>query len=309
MITTRQFIIASISAAVLAAASGALADLQEWKKTRFEIVGPDIPIAKDMDELRADFADPLVCSGCHPQHYDAWSKSYHAKSIRNAGFQALYLKYLSFLKKEETKKALGRASNVEDLRQCLFCHAPQVQFASDSVVQHISDAIAAGDWEKVRGAQISCVVCHSVTPDGKWASTSFRGDGIFFGPFRDAVPQSMHKSQYSELHTRSEFCGICHSAGKFNVYCSLVYEQQKEADPTGRVTCQNCHMKGKDNTRVAIGGKKNRTLHDHTFPGGRFPEMWREAVDMDILAKRHGQDRIQVTVNLKNKITHNIPDG
>jgi hypothetical protein len=308
MFMTRRFLITLVSAAVLAAASAALADLQEWKKTRFEVVGPEIPIAGDMETLREEFVDPLVCSGCHPRHFETWSKSYHAKSIRNAGFQALYLKYLAFLKMDETKKALGREPNTEDLRQCLFCHAPQVQLASDKVVQQISDAVATGDWDKARGAQISCVVCHSVTSDGKWASTSFKGHGVLFGPIRDPVPQAMHKSQYSELHTRSEFCGICHSVGKFNVYCSLVYEQQKAADPSGNTRCQDCHMKAQKNVQVAIGGKKDRLFHDHTFPGGRFPAMWKEAVQMDLQENRQG-NRILVAVDLKNRITHNVPDG
>lgn len=272
-------------------------------------MGKEVPTLQTMEEVRALFTDPLVCPGCRPQHHSAWSASYLACSIQNAGFQALYLKYLDFLKQEQTRKDLGREPNAEDLRQCLFCHAPQVQFASDAVVRQISDAIAAGRWDEIRGAQINCVVCHAITPQGKWSSESFQRSGTLYGPLRDPAPQAMHKSGYSPLHTKSELCGICHSLGTFNVYCSLVYEQQKEADPAGRTTCQDCHMKGREKVPVAVAGKANRTLHDHTFPGGRFVGMWAEALDVDLGAERKGEGELLVTVTLRSKVSHNIPDG
>ena len=305
----RLLVIALIASTVVVVAFSASADLLEWKKLKFETVGQELPVAQSMEELRSLFADPLVCSGCHPRQYEAWSKSFHAGSIRNAGFQALYLKYLEYLKLEETKKTLGRAATAEDLRQCLFCHAPLVQFASDGLVLKISDAIAAGNWDEIRGVQIGCVMCHAVNPQGKWVTGSFKGSGTLYGPVSDPVSQAMHKSRYSPLHTRSEFCGICHSLKTFNVFCSLVYEQQKESGAEGRVSCQDCHMKGKSNVPVAIAGKKKRTLHDHTFPGGRFNAMWGEAVDMGLLVERRKSGDVLVTVNLASKITHNIPDG
>ena len=293
----------------LAAATGARADLLEWKKMEFQVAGPDVPAAKSMDELRSMFADPLVCSGCHPSQYEAWSKSFHARSIGNAGFQALYLKYLDYLKMEETVKTLGRPASAEELRQCLFCHAPQVQYATDKLVEEISTAVVSGRWDEIRGVQISCVACHSLDPAGKWVTDSFSGKGTMFGPINDPDPGAIHKSAYSKLHTKSEFCGICHSADTFNVFCSLVYDQHKEADPAGKIQCQDCHMKGTENMPAAISGQKKRTIHDHSFPGGRFDEMWREAIDMDLHAEQQVKGDILVTVKLRNKITHNIPDG
>jgi hypothetical protein len=127
------------------------ASLSEWRETRFELVGKDVPVLQSMDELRSVFSDPLVCSACRQGHYFFWSTSYHAKSIQNAGFQALYKSYLQYLNTEEAIKELGREPNANELRQCLFCHAPQVQFASDKLVQQISDAIVAGRWDEIRG--------------------------------------------------------------------------------------------------------------------------------------------------------------
>lgn len=294
-------------ALMLAGAVTSFADLAEWKKAEFEIVGEHPPVIQSLGELRTVFADPLTCSGCHQSHYEAWSQSFHAKSIQNAGFQTLYVKYIDFL-----EKGLGRESTVEDLRQCLFCHAPPVQLVSDQVVQQISDAIVEKDWEEIRGVQISCVVCHSLTSEGKWSPASFSLDGTKYGPLRDPVPQelSIHKSEYSDLHTRSEFCGTCHSQKPFNVYCSLVYDQFKETDAAqqGQV-CQDCHMKATENVRVAVGGGENRILHSHTFPGGRFPEMWPEAIDLDLQTELRRGNEIVATVTMRSKVPHNIPDG
>lgn len=297
---------------VVAAAYVSLADFKEWKKARFEVIGADVPVIQSMEELRATFADPLTCSGCHRNHFDSWSKSYHAKSIENAGFQTLYVKYLEYLGKEETKKELGRESTVEDLRQCLFCHAPPVQFASEKLVQQISDAIVAGRWDEIRGVQISCVVCHSLTPEGKWSPESFSLGGTKYGPLADPVSEdrSVHKSEHSELHTKSEFCGICHSQQTFNVYCSLVYDQHKETASARRgEVCQDCHMPATENQQVAVGGQENRILHSHTFAGGRFKEMWPEAIDLSLLVEQTGGNEILATVTMKSKVPHNIPDG
>ncbi len=288
------------------------ASLNEWDKTRLEVVGGEVPVLQTMEDLRATFTDSLVCSACHPNHYSYWSLSYHAKSIQNAGFQALYLKYLDYLKKEEALKELGREPSADDLRQCLFCHAPQVQFASDELVQQISDAIAAGKWEEIRGAQISCVICHSITPEGKWSSESFKIDGTLYGPIRKPVSsdRSRHKSQYSELHSKPEFCAICHSRQTFNVYCSLVYEQFREtaASKQGK-TCQDCHMEGVEEVEVAIGGKKKRTIHSHLFPGGRFGENWKKAIDLSPSVEKKNPSELLLTVIIQSKVPHNIPDG
>lgn len=307
-----KLVTTALALVVVAGAFVSLADLKEWKKLRFELTGRDLPEIQSMDELRATFADPLVCSGCHPEHFTAWSESYHAKSLENAGFQSLYRTYVDYLKREETKTELGRDPTVDDLRQCLFCHAPSVQFASDRLVQQISDAVVAGRWQEIRGVQVSCVVCHSITAEGKWSPESFSTAGTKYGPIRNPAPaaRSAHQSQYSQLHTKSEFCAICHSQKPFNVYCSLVYDQfQGTAAARQGKVCQDCHMKARENVRVAVGGQERRTLHSHSFPGGRFKEMWPEALDLNLRAEPRGPNELQVAVTMRSKVPHNIPDG
>jgi hypothetical protein len=295
---------------VMLAAVVTAAHLKDWKKMQFEPTGMT-PAVETMEQFRAVFTDALTCAGCHQSHYDTWNQSFHAKSIANPSFQFLYLRYLEYLQTAEPKQILGREPGAEELRQCLFCHAPQVQFASDALVQEISDAIVAGNWEHIRTVQISCVVCHSMTPDGKWSADPFHVDGVLYGPIQDPAPAaaSRHRSEYSELHTKSEFCATCHSQKPFNVFCSLVYDQWVTTESAARgEQCQDCHMPSTENVRVAIGGRDDRTLHDHSFRGGRDKNAWPDAIDLALAAERSGGD-VLVAVTMKNKIPHNIPDG
>lgn len=291
--------------AILAGVSVAQADLLEWKKMSFEVSKP-VSVLNSMADIRTHFASPLVCSGCHQHHYEEWSNSFHAKSVRNAGFQALFQKYLEFLKKDETKQALGREAGPHELRQCIFCHAPMIQFASDRLVQQVADAIAQGRWEEVQDIQISCVVCHTFTPEGKWTG-SFGQTGTLYGPIEDPAPESAsgHQSRFSPLHKESRFCGICHSLRTFNVFCSLVFEQWEGVK--GAKHCQECHMKV-EHEKVAVGGKE-RAAHSHFFPGGRSKETIVEALDVSLHVEKATQKELQVLVTIKNKIPHNVPDG
>ena len=301
----RIVVVISLAALIVLGSSAmAQADLLEWKKMSFEVSKP-LPVINSMADIRSNFANPLVCSGCHQQHYEEWSNSYHAKSVRNAGFQALFLKYLEYLQKEETKQLLGREAGPEELRQCLFCHAPMVQFASDNLIQQVADAVAQGKWEEIQDIQISCVVCHTITPEKKWTG-SFGQTGTMFGPIKDPASDKIsgHQSRFSLLHEESKFCGICHSWRTFNVFCSLVFEQW-ESVKEDKKQCQECHMKG-EYERVAIGAKE-RAAHSHFFPGGRFKETMAEALDLSLNVET-SPGEIQVQVMVKNKIPHNVPD-
>ncbi|RPJ08342.1 MAG: hypothetical protein EHM36_05575 [Deltaproteobacteria bacterium] len=316
---------------ILVSFCGAKADILEWKTMAIE-TSESVQVLDSMGDMRKVFVSPLVCSGCHRSHHEEWDKSYHAKSVRNAGFQALFLKYLEDLKKEEMKQALGREAGPQELRQCLFCHAPMVQFASDRLVQQIADAVAHGRWDEIQDVQINCVVCHTITPEGKWTG-SFSPSGTMYGPIEDPAPAtaSGHPSKFSPLHKGSKFCSLCHSKGPFNVYCSLVYDQsQAVREPVRRAKgprrgrrapqdqsravrepvkhCQDCHMEGLGRRAVAVGGKE-RTVHSHLFPGGRFKEMWGKAIYLTLNVEKVSPGEMQVQVVMENKIPHNVPDG
>jgi len=281
------------------------ADLLEWKKMSFEVSKP-VPVLNSMTDVRKIFASPLVCSGCHHHHYEEWSNSFHAKSVRNAGFQALFQKYVEFLKKDETKQALGREAGPQELRQCIFCHAPMIQFASDELVQQVADAVEKGRWEEIQDIQISCVVCHTLAPDKKWTG-SFSQTGTMYGPIEDPAPESasVHQSRFSPLHKESRFCGICHSLKTFNVFCSLVFEQWEGVKVSKH--CQECHMQV-EHEKVAVGGKE-RAAHSHSFPGGRSKETMAGALDLSLHMEKTSSNEVLVQVSMENKVPHNVPDG
>ena len=114
--------------------------------------------------------------------------------------------------------------------------------------------------------------------------------GTKYGPFNDS-PDTIHKNQYSELHTRSEFCGGCHDvshAGN-DLPIEQTYTEWRQGpynttDPKTTVHCQDCHMRQRPgfpctgSTRDQItpvlhrletlGGKKRPHIWTHYFVGG-----------------------------------------
>jgi hypothetical protein len=82
------------------------------------------------------------------------------------------------------------------------------------------------------------------------------------GPYRDAY-SNVHPTKYSALHTRSEFCGLCHNVthaynklpieATFNEWKNSPYNT---GDPETTVNCQDCHMRQRPG--VPVTGKTER---------------------------------------------------
>jgi hypothetical protein len=114
--------------------------------------------------------------------------------------------------------------------------------------------------------------------------------GTKYGPFDDS-PDTIHKNKFSELHTRSEFCGGCHDvshAGN-DLPIEQTYTEWRQGpyntgDPETSVHCQDCHMRQRpgfpstgsterpDNPGFAtpeiLGGIKRPHIWTHYFVGG-----------------------------------------
>ncbi len=114
--------------------------------------------------------------------------------------------------------------------------------------------------------------------------------GTKFGPFDDS-PDTIHKNLFSELHTRSEFCGDCYDvshAGN-DLPIEQTYTEWRQCpyntgDSETSVHCQDCHMKQRpdfpctgsterpDNPGFAspemMGGKNRPHIWTHYFVGG-----------------------------------------
>ena len=228
---------------------------------------------------KSQFFSPISCGACHPEIFKMWSGSTHANAWKNPLFQALY---------NLGKKTAEGESQKKNIESCVRCHFPIGHSSGETNLP----------LEDEKGGVI-CDFCHSVratTGIGNAPYILSPGNaeamegGIKYGPFNDS-PDTIHKNQYSELHTRSEFCGGCHDvshAGN-DLPIEQTYTEWRQGpynttDPKTTVHCQDCHMRQRpgfpctgsterpDNPGFAspeiMGGKKRPHIWTHYFVGG-----------------------------------------
>lgn len=239
----------------------------------------DQPITVPGDVKKSQFFSPISCGACHPDIFKMWSGSTHANAWRNPLFQALY---------NLGRKTAEGESQKRNVESCVRCHFP---------IGHSSgEENLPLDDEK---GGVICDFCHSVkatTGVGNApyilspGNAAIMEGGTKYGPFNDC-PETIHENQYSELHTRSEFCGGCHDvshAGN-DLPIEQTYTEWRQGpyntnDPKTTVHCQDCHMRQRpgfpctgsterpDNPGVAtpeiMGGKKRPHIWTHYFVGG-----------------------------------------
>ena len=260
-------------------------DPGEWSPTWKLPVGKrpenviDQAITVPGDVKLHQFFSPISCGACHPEIFKMWRGSTHANAWKNPLFQAVYRLGV------ETAEGESQKRNIES---CVRCHFP---------IGHSSaDLSLALDDEK---AGVICDFCHSVRASTGIGNAPYilspgnaatMEGGTKYGPFNDC-PETIHASKYSELHTRSEFCGGCHDvshAGN-NLPIEQTYTEWRQGpynteDPATTVHCQDCHMRQRpgvpgtgnterpDNPGFAspeiMGGKKRPHIWTHYFVGG-----------------------------------------
>ena len=174
--------------------------------------------------------------GCHPEIYKQWNGSMHSNAFVDPVFQALWR-----IGVKETNGA------VEKL--CAGCHtaigtvAGEVKLGPDGVFQ-------ASDIAK-KGVQ--CDLCHTIkgareqeTPTREPQNASIIVDpgNVKRGPYKDS-DSPYHDTEYSELHTRSEFCANCHNVfhPSNNFPIEDTYREWKTSVyAQAGIQCQDCHM-------------------------------------------------------------------
>ncbi len=223
-----------------------------------------------------DFEDPTVCQACHPAIYKQWYGSMHSRAFYDPVFTALW--------KLGVKETGGLVENL-----CAGCHTA-IGTMSGEVRQD-----EAGDFQvsEIAAKGVQCDLCHTVKAS-RWAETEKREPhnaslvvepgNVKRGPYRDS-DSPYHDVEYSELHTRSEFCANCHNVFHplngfpieytYNEWKNSVYAQ-------AGIQCQDCHMApvevaievARTLKRIAvpgqpcISGPKRDETHQHWFVGG-----------------------------------------
>ncbi|MBN2110733.1 MAG: cytochrome c family protein [Methanosarcinaceae archaeon] len=175
----------------------------------------------------SDFTESDRCMQCHAILGTQWEGTMHS----NAYVDPFYL--------EEFHAASEDTDGLVD-SFCSRCHTPI--------------GVVAGEIPPADGSQLSeiakdgvqCDFCHTVSGSDGTGNAPFivtPGD-TKWGPFKDSN-SAFHESEYLELHTRSEFCGMCHEVthpvngllidDTYPVWKNSSYAQED-------VSCQDCHM-------------------------------------------------------------------
>lgn len=205
-----------------------------------------------------NFQLPDVCGGCHKTIHSQWENSMHA----NAFIDPFYLKEVALA---------GKEAGEEVRNFCHSCHAP----AASLVGKIPTDPEKASNIAK-KG--IFCDFCHSIEKITGVGNALFEAETASSkkrGPYKDSSSPH-HLTEYSEIHTKAEFCGSCHDVYHPTNKLPVVqtYTEWKESPyPEKGIVCQDCHMTpGPQITKpnpgvVATGGPKREHYWTHSVVG------------------------------------------
>lgn len=203
------------------------------------------------------FIEPQVCAGCHEDIFNQWESSLHSNSFKDP----LWQKSVKIFAKDA--KTDGQKLETQ---MCVKCHAP-LGFRSGDITK------PEEDFEKVPELVkqgIFCNWCHNISEAKSIGNADYEvspGNGeddpsTMLGPFKDAK-SSFHPTMYSKLHTKSEFCGLCHNVSHSanltpieNTYDEWKNSPYNTGNPETTVHCQDCHMR--QTLTVAATGKTER---------------------------------------------------
>ncbi len=224
---------------------------------------PDASAASARSTLSRDaMLDPQACQGCHPSHYDDWSRSMHAYASDDPVFLAMNQRG-----QRETNGQLGSF--------CVKCHAPMA--VQDG--QTTDGLNLATLSPKYKG--VTCFFCHSVASvDGTHnAALTLSGDLAMRGEYANPVPNAAHVGTYSALHDRDQLdsaraCGACHDivVADTNAFiertsCEWSHSAFAAPVPNGGQTCVQCHMVESSGAIAQVPNAPLRKYHSHDFPG------------------------------------------
>lgn len=203
-----------------------------------------------------------VCSSCHQDIYEQWRSSMMSQSWEDPIYRALL-------------KRVSEATGGELDNFCTGCHTPP-GLTTGQVTQDLTRTTSmqkASAEHPLPG--VDCETCHNYSArtgqdNGAYVLTPMlNGKPTKFGPYKDAV-SPYHDTVYSELHTRSDFCSVCHNVTHpfSSTAIERTYEEWHESpNAASGQQCQDCHMP-KTAGKAAIMGPDRPDVATHFFNGG-----------------------------------------
>ncbi|MEA1984072.1 MAG: multiheme c-type cytochrome [Euryarchaeota archaeon] len=265
-----------------------------------------------------DFTSSSKCSSCHAIHRSQWDGSMHAYAFEDP----FYRKELE-LASEETSGALDVF--------CTRCHTPI------GVVGGEIPPVDGSQLSDVANEAIQCDFCHSVSESAGVGDGSFvvTPGNIKWGPFDDSR-SAYHASEYSQLQTSAEFCGMCHNVkhpGNGLVLDDTYTAWENGPYAQAGVQCQDCHMTSgitkfeADPGRAGSGAPKRDHIWTHHFVGGNVfmydildeneqkdmaIERLQRAATLDIIVPGTAStgDNVTIDISITNSgAGHKLPTG
>lgn len=220
---------------------------------------PAVALPSSHGEFASDeFTEYSKCSQCHATIRSEWDGSMHANAFEDPFYQ------------EELKLASEDSNGSLDIF-CTRCHIPVGVLSAEIP---LIDGSGASD---VSLEAISCDFCHTVSGnDGTGNGAFISSPGMTkYGPFDDSE-SAFHGSEYLELYTQAEYCGMCHQV--YHPANGLVLDDTYTAWEEGPyaerdVTCQDCHMTPgitgfeANPGRAGSGAPKRDHISTHYFSG------------------------------------------
>lgn len=296
----------------------------------------------DFNKVRDNqFISPETCENCHSEIYKMWKGSMHSKAFTDPIWQAA------------TKLFVDEAVNsgeILEMKACVKCHTP-LGFRS-YIINNPNQDYNAVSGLPAQG--IFCNWCHNISELNHIGDAGYEvepGGGeedpsTMLGPRKDAY-SNMHPTKYSELHTRSEFCGLCHDVSHAvnglpieNTYTEWKESPYNTGDAETSVHCQDCHMRQKpgvpatgsterpDNPgKSSDYGPRREHIWTHYFVGGNAlvtkltgsnihasmaVERLQNAADLEIIKNpsygKNSHSRLRIKV-INSGAGHYLPTG
>jgi hypothetical protein len=242
--------------------------------------------------------------------------SSHEASFTDPIFQAQYFE-------EVLPRARGNAAILGEAARCTACHSPVTFVSIDGAARSTTDV-------DPRTSGVTCDFCHTISgytgsrpENGNYVSTP---GGQKLGPYRH---KSTWHHDFSELQTKSDFCGICHDATNHNGVAvkSTFSEWQSSRYAERGIQCQDCHMsefgrlvagtplfESGHAAHMTVGTAPERErLFNHRFPGMHTAKQLAGAVTLTIETEPRscspGQP-LTIAVLLTNATAgHRLPTG
>jgi hypothetical protein len=207
------------------------------------------------------FENAELCGVCHQDIYVQWQSSIMSRAWDDPIYRELL--------KRVSEATDGKLDNF-----CTGCHSPvgltTGQITSDLNRSSIEKAAAEHPLPGV-----DCESCHNYSTrtgqdNGAYVLTPMlNGKPTKFGPYKDAN-SPYHETVHSELHTRSDFCSVCHNVTHpfSTTAIERTYEEWHESQyAINGQQCQSCHMPDVAG-KAAIMGPDRPNVATHYFNGG-----------------------------------------